>query len=142
MARKVTVVVETGKDLFSCFLAKDSEGLGFGLCGDGKTAQAAIEDFYVCRDEAIQDFKEQGKEFPDLDFHFVFDVGAFFNYYPISITAFAKYIGMNASLLRQYAAGIKMPQGKSLEKIRQGIAKVKGDLDAGVLIDRPVLQYV
>ena len=45
MARKVTVVVETGKDLFSCFLAKDSEGLGFGLCGDGKTAQAAIEDF-------------------------------------------------------------------------------------------------
>ena len=109
MARKVTVVVETGKDLFSCFLAKDSEGLGFGLCGDGKTAQAAIEDFYVCRDEAIQDFKEQGKEFPDLNFHFVFDVGAFFNYYPISITAFAKYIGMNASLLRQYAAGIKMP---------------------------------
>ena len=71
MARKVTVVVETGKDLFSCFLAKDSEGLGFGLCGDGKTAQAAIEDFYVCRDEAIQDFKEQGKEFPDLYFHFV-----------------------------------------------------------------------
>ena len=77
-----------------------------------------------------------------MDFHFVFDVSAFFNYYPISITAFAKYIGMNASLLRQYAAGIKMPQGKSLEKIRQGIAKVKGDLDAGMLIDRPVLQYV
>ena len=48
---------------------------------------------------------------------------------------------MNASLLRQYAAGIKVPQGKSLEKIREGIAKVKGDIDAGVLIDKPVLQY-
>lgn len=60
----------------------------------------------------------------------------------ISISAFAKYIGMNASLLRQYAAGIKVPQSKSLKRIRQGIAKIKGDLDAGLLIDKPVLQYV
>lgn len=142
MVKKVTVVVETGKDLYACFLAKDSDDLGFGLCGDGKTVQAAIEDFYICCNEAKQDFEEQGKEFPDLEFHFVFDVGAFFNYYPLSISAFAKYIGMNASLLRQYAAGIKTPQGKSLEKIRQGIAKVKGDLDTGMLIDRAVLQYV
>lgn len=142
MARKVTVVVETGKDLFACFMAKDSDDLGFGLCGDGKTVQAAIEDFYICRDEAKLDFEEQGRKFPDLEFHFVFDVGAFFNYYPLSISAFANYIGMNASLLRQYASGIKVPQGKSLEKIRKGIAKVKGDIDAGMLIDRPVLQYV
>ena len=49
---------------------------------------------------------------------------------------------MNASLLRQYAAGIKVPQAKSLEKIRQGIAKIKGDIDTGLLIDKPVLQYV
>lgn len=60
----------------------------------------------------------------------------------ISISAFAKYIGMNASLLRQYAAGIKVPQAKSLKRIRQGIAKIKGDLDAGLLVDKPVLQYV
>ena len=59
-----------------------------------------------------------------------------------SLSAFAKYIGMNASLLRQYAAGIKVPQAKSLKRIRQGIAKIKGDLDAGLLIDKPVLQYV
>lgn len=60
----------------------------------------------------------------------------------ISISAFAKYIDMNASLLRQYAAGIKVPQAKSLKRIRKGIAKIKGDLDAGLLIDKPVLQYV
>lgn len=77
-----------------------------------------------------------------MEFRFIFDVGAFFSYYPISISAFAKYIGMNASLLRQYAAGIKVPQAKSLKRIRQGIAKIKVDLDAGLLIDKPVLQYV
>lgn len=96
----------------------------------------------MCYEEARQDFKENGKVFPNVEFRFIFDVGAFFSYYPISISAFAKYIGMNASLLRQYAAGIKVPQAKSLKRIRQGIAKIKGDLDAGLLIDKPVLQYV
>ena len=96
----------------------------------------------MCYEEVRQDFKENGKVFPNVEFRFIFDVGAFFSYYPISISAFAKYIGMNASLLRQYAAGIKVPQAKSLKRIRQGIAKIKGDLDAGLLIDKPVLQYV
>ena len=142
MARVVTVVVESGKDSFGCFMSNDSDDLNFGLIGDGKTVKAAIDDFYVCWDEAKKCFEEEGTEFPDLEFKFVLDVGAFFNYYPLSISAFAKYIGMNASLLRQYAAGIKVPQAKSLEKIRQGIAKIKGDIDAGLLIDKPVLQYV
>lgn len=142
MAKKVIVVVESGESGFSCFISKDSEDIGVGLCGTGKTVRTAIEDFHLCIDEAKADFEENGKVFPDVELHYVFDVGAFFNYYPLSITAFAKYIGMNSSLLRQYVAGIKVPQGKSLEKIRQGINKVKGDIDAGLLIDRPVLQYV
>lgn len=141
MARKVTVVVESGKDLYSCFMT-GTDDLTFGLIGDGKTAKAAMEDFLIADKEMREFYEEEGKEYPDLEFHFVFDVGAFFNYYPLSISAFAKYIGMNASLLRQYAAGIKSPQGKSLEKIRQGIAKIKEDIDAGLLIDKPVLQYV
>lgn len=142
MVRRITVVVESGKGGFGCFMSNDSDDLNFGLTGDGKTAKAAIEDFLIADKEMRESFAKEGKEYPDLEFHFVFDVGSFFDYYPLSITAFAKYIGMNASLLRQYAAGIKVPQGKSLEKIRQGIAKVKGDIDAGMLIDRPVLQYV
>ena len=47
MARIVTVVVESGKDGFSCFMSKDSDDLDFGLIGDGKTVQDAIDDFYV-----------------------------------------------------------------------------------------------
>lgn len=142
MVRKVTVVVESGKGGFSCFMANDSDDLNFCLIGDGKTAKAAMEDFLIADKEMRESFEEDGKEYPNLDFRFVLDVGSFFDYYPLSISAFAKYIGMNASLLRQYAAGIKVPQAKSLKRIRQGIAKIKGDLDAGLLIDKPVLQYV
>lgn len=74
MVKKVDVIVETGKDLFSCFLSNDSSDIGIGLCGDGKTAQAAIEDFYVCYEEARQDFKENGKVFPNVEFRFILGV--------------------------------------------------------------------
>ena len=40
MARIVTVVVESGKGGFSCFMSKDSDDLNFGIIGDGKTVQA------------------------------------------------------------------------------------------------------
>ena len=93
MARKVTVVVESGKGGFSCFMANDSDDLNFGLIGDGKTAKAAMEDFLIVDKEMRESFEEDGEEYPDLDFHFVLDVGSFFDYYPLSITAFAKYIG-------------------------------------------------
>lgn len=142
MVKEITVVVETGKDLFACFMSRKSqEGLNFGIHGDGKTAKAAIDDFLLARDEMKELYNEQGEEFPDMEFRFVFDVGAFFSYYPLSITAFAKYIGMNASLLRQYASGLKEPKGKSLERIRQGIQKVVGDISADALITKPVLAY-
>jgi len=142
MARTVDVIVETGKDGFSCFMSKDSDDLKFGLVGSGRTVRLAIEDFYVSREEVKEVFEDKGQEFPDLEFRFIFDVGAYLNYYPINVTAFAHYIGMNASLLRQYATGIKTPQAKNLEKIRQGIIQVGHDIADGLLIDRPVLQYV
>lgn len=141
MAKEITVVVETGKDLFGCFVAKESRDAKLGIHGDGKTAAAAIDSFLAARDEMKSYCEENGEEFPDVDFRFVFDVGAFFSYYPLNVTAFAKYIGMNPSLLRQYTSGQKEPKGKNLEKIRQGIGKVTGDMASGVLIDKPVLQY-
>ena len=141
MKRKIDVIVETGKGLFSCFMTGDTEGLT-GLCGDGKTARKAIDDFYLCYEEEREYCKAEGKEVPELDFNFIFDVGAFFSYYLINVTAFAAYAGINASLLRQYASGLKSPTQKTIGKIRDSIERYKKDIDAGQLIDRPVLQYI
>lgn len=141
MERKITVVVETGRDMFACFMS-GADDLDFGINGTGKTARKAIADFYVCRNEMKAYYEEQGREFPELEFEFIFDVGAFFSYYPINVTAFAEYVGMNASQLRQYACGLRTPTAKSIERIKEGIALVTGDIAAGHLIDRPVTQYV
>lgn len=140
MARKIKVVVETGRDIFSCFMT-GGDDVGFSLNGTGKTAKKAIEDFLSAYEEIKDFYNDSGKDFPDLDFEFVFDVGAFFSFYPLNITAFAEYAGINASLLRQYACGVRTPKEKNLEKIRQAIKKVSHDIGAGSLIDKPVLQY-
>ena len=141
MAKKIKVIVETGKDLFSCFMVGEDSGFT-GLHGDGKSARKAIDDFYLCYEEEKQYFQEQGKEAPDLEFEFIFDIGAFFSYYLINVTGFAEYAGMNASLLRQYACGLKSPSKNTIGKIRDAIDKYKKDIDAGLLIDRPVPQYI
>ncbi len=141
MAKKIKVIVETGKDLFSCFMVGKNNGLT-GLVGDGKTARKAIDDFRLCYEEEKQYSKEQGREVPNLEFEFIFDIGAFFSYYMINVSAFAKFAGINASLLRQYACGLKSPTKNTIGKIREAIDKYKMDIDAGILIDRPVLQYI
>ena len=107
-----------------------------------KTARKAIDDFYLCYEEEKQYYKEQGNEVPELEFEFIFDIGAFFSHYLINVSGFAEYAGMNASLLRQYACGLKSPTGKTIGKIREAIDKYKKDIDAGLLIDRPVPQYI
>ena len=113
-----------------------------GLTGTGKTARKAIDDFLLCYEEEKQWCREEGLEIPVLDFDFVFDVGAFFNYYFINVSAFAQYAGINASLLRQYACGVKSPSKKTIGKVREAIDHFRKDIDAGVLIDKPVLQYI
>lgn len=141
MEKKIKVIVETGKDMFACFMVGEHNGIT-GLHGDGKTARKAIDDFYLCYEEEKTYCREQGIEIPELEFEFMFDIGAFFSYYMINVTAFAEYAGMNASLLRQYACGIKLPNKNTISKISSVIDRYKMDIDSGILIDRPVPQYI
>ena len=70
MVRKVTVVVESGKGGFSCFMANDSDDLNFCLIGDGKTAKAAMEDFLIADKEMRESFEEGRQRIPKLGFPF------------------------------------------------------------------------
>lgn len=141
MAQKVTVIVEKGKGdkNFSCFVADELPG--FGLAGYGRTAQEAIDDLYVAQKETSEILAERGETMPELEFTFKFDVGAFFDYYPLNISAFAKYIGMNAAQLRQYASAVKAPRQATLDKIHAGMKKFLADIGTVPLIEHPVISY-
>ena len=140
--KELVAIVERGKgkNNFSCFCP---EKVGkYHLAGYGKNSREAMDDIYV----TIKEFKdmaaEEGGEFPDVKLRFLFDVGAFFDYYPLDVTATAKYIGVTPSVLRRYVAAIREPKAEQLAKIKQGIHKLTEDLALGLMIDRPPVSYV
>ena len=140
--KELVSIVERGKgkNNYSCFCP---EKVGkYHLAGYGKNSREAMDDIYV----TIKEFKdmaaEEGSEFPDVKLRFIFDVGAFFDYYPLDVTATAKYIGVTPSVLRRYVAAIREPKAEQLAKIKQGIHKLTEDLALGLMIDRPPVSYV
>ena len=144
MKKRLLVIVERGKGKgnFSCFA---TENVGnYGLNGFGHSAREAMEDI----DAAAQEFREMaaesGEDFPnEIEFDFRLDVGSFFDYYPLDVTATAKYIGINPSILRQYVSGIREPQQKQIDKIRAGLDRLAHDLGTGLkMIDKPAVSYI
>ena len=144
MKRKLLAIVERGKGKgnFSCFA---TENIGnYGLNGFGRSAREAMEDIQAAAREFREMAAESGEVFPDeLEFDFRLDVGSFFDYYPLDVTATAKYIGVNPSILRQYVAAIREPQQKQIDKINAGLERLAHDLGCGLkMIDRPTVSYI
>lgn len=142
MKVKRLAIVERGKGKrnFYCFTTKDVCKCGF--VGHGASARAAMEDIKVAIEEERKDAAGRGETFPEVELEFRFDIGSFFDYYPLDATAVAKYIGMNASVLRQYVTALREPKQAQIEKIRNGIAMLSKDLGLGMMIDKPTTAYV
>ena len=144
--KKLTLlaIVERGKGKgnFSCFA---TENVGnFGLNGFGSSAREAMEDIKAAAQEFREMAAESGEDFPeDIEFDFLLDVGSFFDYYPLDVSATAKYIGINPSALRQYVSGIREPQKKQIDKIKAGLDRLAHDLGTGLkMIDKPAASYI
>ena len=86
---KCDVIVETSRNSFACIMKK-SKYLSYHLFGVGKTTRKAIEDFFIARDEMKQMYEEEGRQFVEPGWNFIFDVGAFWDYCSIHVTSCAK----------------------------------------------------
>lgn len=134
MATKVTIQVEKGKQAknFSCFMVESLPY--FTLAGFGNSAKHAIEDLYVAKQEIKELLEEEGKQMPDLEFTFRFDIGSFFDYYSyLSISGVAKKAGINASLMRQYVMGIHEPSKKRRQQILDCLHQISQEMQAAVI---------
>ena len=123
MTQKVEVTFEMQSDkLYACIV--DHEFPKYGLIGYGSTAREAEEDVFT----GLQEMREQlgEAEVPDIEIMMrKFDVGSFFSYYPFfNITQFAKFAGMNAAQLRQYASGIRQPTAQKKEQLNAAIRSI------------------
>ena len=102
--KTLVAIVERGKgkNNFSCFCPELLEGNL--LAGYGKNAREAMEDIQEFYNEVKKFEAEKGITVPEISFNWRFDVGAFFDYYPLDVSATAKIIGVSPSIIRQYVA--------------------------------------
>ena len=105
---------------FSCYMHIDS--LNCGVLGVGSSAKAAIKDMLSGWNDETDELREEGKEIPELEIEYKFDVGSLFNYYDfINVSGVSREIGVSPSVMRQYAIGIRKPSPERKKEIMMGI---------------------
>ena len=125
---KATAVMEIGKDgFFSCYM--EDEFPDFGIIGSGETAQEAKEDFICAYEEIKEMLQEEGKEVPELEFEWRYDMKSFFNYFNfLNISKVAERAGINPSLMRKYVAGLANPSENQYKKLNNAVKDFSREL--------------
>lgn len=132
----MTVSIEKQSD--GTYIAYNITGEKVQLIGTGKTVKEAKEDFYNSIEEIKESYIEIGDEMPSClseDVDFRFDISSLFEYFSmLNVSALARYLGINDSLMRQYRNGSAPISDKQLEKIEVGIHRLGTELAALSLV--------
>ena len=120
--------MEKAKDgHYSCYVEEDLPG--FGLSGFGDTAEAAKGDMLEAYKEIKEIQAEEGKEVPELEFVYKYDMQSFFDYFSfLNVTKVAELAGINPSLMRQYTSGVTNAGQKQYDKIRVAVERISKEL--------------
>lgn len=128
---KTTAIVEMWDDKTISVYVPDFDG--FSLNGQGNTVEEAKQALI----EAVDDYKtmlsETGKEIPaslsDIEFEYKYDIASFFECFKfISVSTFAKYAGINPSLMRQYKQRIAFASESQKMKIEEAIHRAGSEM--------------
>lgn len=125
---KVIFIIEKSADgFYSCYT--DQEFDEFCLLGYGDTVEDAKQDLFAAYQEIKQDRESEGKETPEIEFEWKYDLQSFFNYFSVlNVSELARKSGINASLLRQYRNGLAKASEKQYDKLRRCINQIGQEL--------------
>lgn len=116
------------------YIAYNTTGDKVQLIGTGDSVKEAKEDFFNSLDEVLQSYNEIGYDIPEFlneEIEFRFDITSLFEYYSMfNVSALARYLGINDSLMRQYRSGAAQISDKQLERIEAGIHRLGSELAA------------
>ena len=121
---KTRAIIETGPDGgFDIYLPDVEHQLFYGT---GETVKEAKESLLDTYQEILDFYREEGKPVPeelqDLEFDYEYDIASFFDEYNwIYISALAKLLGMNKSLLYQYKKGNTYISHQQMKRIEKGV---------------------
>lgn len=125
----MTVAIEKQND--GTYIAYNMECDMFTAIGSGATIAEAKDDYFNSLEEMKETYLENGDAIPTELLEepvFKFDLASFFEYYSfINVTAFAKMLGINDSLMRQYKKGNTYISNSQLEKIQTFVNRMGVD---------------
>lgn len=119
----MNVTIEKQKD--GTYIAYNTDSDGLSLIGTGNSVNEAKDDFFNSMQETVEACKDAGMDVPhalEEEPTFKFDVSSLFEYYSmLNVSAFARYLGINEALLRQYKKGGTYISESQLKRIEDGI---------------------
>lgn len=123
---KFKVSIEKQED--GSYIAYNTNVDGYTLLGTGDTVAEAKKDFANSMSEVAEVEKERLGEVPAVftnEPDYKFDLSSLFEYYSmINVSAFARFLGINDALMRQYRKGDTYISDTQLKKIEDGIHRL------------------
>lgn len=136
MEKKFKVSIEKQED--GSYIAYNTNADGYSLIGTGETVKDAKADFLSSMKEIKEiEKKEQKTPNPILSAEpeFKFDLSSLFEYYSmLNVSAFARFLGINETLMRQYKKGNTYISDMQLQKIENGIHKLGAEFSGLKLV--------
>ena len=119
------------KDKDGTYIAYNVDESPYTLIGRGATVKEAKADFANSMQEIKESEEERkGAAAPILSAApaFRFDLSSLFEYYSmLNVSAFARYLGINETLMRQYKKGNTNISDLQLQKIEDGLHRLGAD---------------
>ncbi len=127
---KTIAVIEKGKDGTFGIFTPDVKAT---IIGEGRTVAEAKADFENSVKEVLEMF-EEGEDRGELEgikFVYKYDIASVFNYFDfINVSKFAKWAGINGSLMRAYKSCDTYISEKQAKKIEEALRRVGRELSA------------
>lgn len=119
--KKVKVFIEKSEYGFSAYM--DDTPLEYGLFGEGKTVEEAIEDFNRSYSDMKAVFLKEGKDFEEIEYVFFYDVASFLQEYckAFSLAGLERITGVSQAQLGHFLHGRRKPSRKTIEKLQKGV---------------------
>jgi hypothetical protein len=129
--KTVKAFIERGNDgTFGVYVDLEDKTLNYGIHGDGRSAQEAVEDFKSSYNEMKTFYKELGKKFVETEFNYYYDLPSFLSYYGniLSLAGLERLTGINQGQLSHYVTGHRKPSKKTVERIEQKLHQFADDI--------------
>lgn len=126
--KQTNFIVSIEKDTDGTYLAYNTNGDGYQLCGRGSTIAEAKADFEDSMVSVAESECERGNEVSGMltaTPEYRFSISSLFEYYSmLNVSAFARFLGINETLMRQYKSGKTYISDIQLKKIEDGIHRL------------------